>query len=197
MREVPVVIRACSNEEWLELALVENLQREDLNPIEAATAYQRLMREFGLSQEQVAAKVGKSRSAVANTMRLLGLPPEVQHSISSGHLSEGHGRALLAVDSAERILELWQRIMHESLSVRQTEALAKIHGKNVPRETVRHQVSTISDPNVRDLEDRLQSSLGTKVSIRPHGDGGTIEIQYYSLDDLDRIYSRLALGQTD
>jgi len=180
---VPVVVRACSDREVLELALVENLQREDLNPLEAAQAYQRLLSEFGLSQEQVAQRVGKSRSAVANTLRLLQLPAPMQDSLRAGRLSEGHGRALLAVADAQRQRQLWQWIEQRSLSVRQAEALSQAAPARPARRSRR------LDPNLEHLESRLRRALGTKVTLRPRarGQGGSIEIAYYSADDLERL----------
>lgn len=191
LTELPVVMRECSSREVMEIALVENLQRSDLNPIEAAHAYQRLMAEFGLSQEQVAEQVGKSRPAITNTLRLLNLPAPIQESIMAGRISEGHGRALLSIDSKTRMLEVWQRVEQEGLSVRGTENVAKIHGPAVSRETKRTQI--ISDPHLRDLEDQLKNALGTRVTIKPRGAGGTIEIEYYSQEDLDRVFTRIAM----
>ena len=189
LAEVPVFVRDCSDREQLELALVENLQREDLNPIESALAYKRLMEEFELSQEQVAEQVGKSRPAVANTMRLLNLPSIIQQSLMEGKISEGHGRALLGIESDERLLELWRQVQEHNLSVRETEALvARLSSAPVSRETKR---ARILDPNLVDLLARLELALGTRVRLRPRARGGTVEIQYYSEEDLTRICDHL------
>jgi ParB family chromosome partitioning protein len=189
LTEVPVVLRECSDAETLELALVENLQREDLNAIESAQAYRQLIDQFHLSQEEVAQRVGRSRSAVSNSLRLLNLPSIIQQSLMADRISEGHARALLMVEDMEHALELWQRIEREGLSVREAEALARTHGR--PRVTRESRVRSLDDPNVRALESTLQDALGTRVQVRPKGSGGMIEIEYYSEDDLDRIVTRI------
>ena len=186
LSRVPVVVRECGDTDLLELALVENLQREDINPVEAARAYRRLTEEFGLTQEQVAERVSKSRTAVANTLRLLGLPEQVLESIQDGRISEGHGRALLAAGAPEQILTLWRRVVSRGLSVRQTEAAVRRTQRTVSRET------PSLDPNAADVQQRLMSALGTRVVLRSRGKGGIIEITYYDNDDLDRIIARIA-----
>lgn len=190
---VPVVVRQCTERELLELALVENLQREDLNPLEAARAYQRLSTEFGLNQEELADRVGKSRPAVANTMRLLNLPKPVQEAIEQGRLSEGHGRALLSAGEPERIQALAETVERQGLSVREAEALARRPHTTKTRRPAR---ARTVDPNLADLEARLREALGTRVAIRPHPRtaAGQIEIEYYSADDLERLAERL-LGE--
>jgi len=187
LQQVPVVVRECSDRQMLELSLIENLQREDINCIEAAWAYRRLMDEFEMTQEQVSAVLGKSRSAVANTLRLLTLPPQVQDSIKAGRISEGHGRALLALEDDEAMIALCQRIEREGLSVRQTEAMVapKPAVETVSRETPSTEHAL--DANMRFLQDRMRDALATKVTLRPRGEAGTIEIEYYSYEDLDRI----------
>jgi len=189
LASVPVVIRHCSDRELLELALVENLQREDLNPMDAAAAYQRLVAEFGLSQEEVADRVGKSRPTVANTIRLLQLPGPVQQSLRQGRISEGHGRALLGAGNPDRMVQLCRLVEQRALSVRQAEALARLPAAPPPP-SPRRQL----DPNLAHLEDRLRQALGTKVTLRPRGDGrrGTIEVEYYSAEDLERILDLVA-----
>ena len=189
LSQVPVVVRKCSDAESVELALVENLQREDLNPIESAQAYRRLIEEFELSQEEVARRIGRSRATVSNSLRLLNLPSVIQQSLMGGRISEGHARALLMVEDPERAHELWQRIEAEGLSVREAEALARTHGR--PTVTRERRVRSLADPNVKALEDSLKDALGTRVQVRPRGSGGTIEIEYYSEDDLDRIVTRI------
>lgn len=187
---IPAVVREVSDREALEVALIENLRREDLNPIERARAYVRLADEFGLTQEQVAEAIGGSRSSVANTVRLLDLPEEVQQAIGRGRLTEGHGRALLAVPERTRLLELWQHVERRSLSVRETEVLVKSSVKNVSRETIVRKGPS-RDPVLSDLAVRLQDRYGTSVSIVTKGKKGTIQINYYSSEDLERLFDLL------
>jgi ParB family chromosome partitioning protein len=192
---VPIVIRELSEQSMMEIALVENLQREDLNSIEEALAYQRLMDEFQITQDDVAKKVGKSRSAIANTLRLLNLPQEVQSDLANGTLTMGHARALLGLRTSEEQKQAWKQIQAEELSVRATEEL--IHRLNetpiVSRETkkVVTKKSLSKDPNISDIEDQLQQVLGTKVTIKPIGIGGKIEIDFYSGEDFERICEKL------
>jgi ParB family chromosome partitioning protein len=188
---VPAIIKEISDREMLELALIENLRRQDLNPIDRALAYRRLSEEFHMTQEQVAEVVGGSRPAVANTMRLLDLPGEVQASISQGRISEGHGRALLTLHAYPNvILELWRSIEEKGLSVRETEDLAKSRLRRVSRETVaRH--ARPQDPQITDLAMQLRERYATSVSIVPNGKKGTIQIHYYSPDDLERLIDML------
>jgi ParB family chromosome partitioning protein len=191
---IPAVVRQLTNQQSLQIALIENLQREDINPIEAAAAYRRLTEEFGLTQEEVAASLGKSRSAVANTLRLLNLPTEVQDYVRSGQLSEGHARAILSVQDAEMQRELAQRAVREGLSVRQTERMVREWERRltgvsgiVSRETS----SAEPDPNVAEIESRLREIFRTKVTLVINKDRGRIEIEFYSSDDLERILSLL------
>lgn len=188
---VPVFVRNSTDLDQLEMALVENLQREDLNPIEEALGYQRLMREYHLTQEQVAEKVGKERSTVSNLLRLLKLAPVVQEMISSGALSMGHARALVVVESERRQEELAQKIEREGLSVRQVEAMVKAMttpgGSKVRRTTD----SATSNPNLRHLSDELQRKLGTRVDIVSKGKKGEIRILYFSSEELSRLTERL------
>lgn len=192
---VPIVIRDISEQSMMEIALVENLQREDLNPIEEAIAYQRLMDEFQVTQEDVAKKVGKSRPAIANTLRLLNLPQEVQSDLANGMLTMGHARALLGLRTSEEQKQAWKQIQEQELSVRATEEL--IHRLNetpiVSRETKKAipKKSFSKDPNIADIEDQLQQVLGTKVIIKTIGIGGKIEIDYYSEEDFERICEKL------
>ncbi len=192
---VPVVIRELTEQSMMEIALIENLQREDLNPIEEAEAYKRLMDEFNLTQEEIAKKVGRSRPAIANTLRLLNLPLEVQVDLAKGLLTMGHARALLSLGTPEEQKQAWNQIQQQSLSVRETEEL--IHRLNetpvVSRETKRVNPKKVSskDPNVIEIEDQLQHVYGTKVTVRPIGDGGKIEIDYYSEEDFERICEKL------
>lgn len=192
---VPIVIRELSEQAMMEIALVENLQREDLNPIEEASAYQRLIDEFKLTQDDIAKKVGKSRPAITNTLRLLNLPHEVQVELSKGTLTMGHARALLSLKTSEAQKQAWKQIQEQSLSVREVEEL--IHRLNdvpiVSRETKRisSKKGSTKDPNVMEIEDQLQQNLGTKVVIKPIGIGGKIEIDYYSGEDFERICEKL------
>jgi ParB family chromosome partitioning protein len=190
LTDVPVLIRECSDEESLELALVENLQREDLNPMEAAHSYRQLLEDFGLSQADVAERVGKSRSAVANTLRLLGLAPGMQEAVAGGIISEGHARALLGADEPRREL-LFQETVARGLSVRALEALVAAQPKAKP--AGKPKAKPAPDANMLQVQDDLQSALGTKVRFRAGSthDKGVIEIEYYSADDLERIYEAI------
>jgi ParB family chromosome partitioning protein len=196
LTEVPVLIREMSDEAMMEVALVENLQREDLNPIEEAEAYRRLTEEFRLTQDDIAKKVGKSRPAVANTLRLLNLPHEVQYDLGSGILTVGHARALLGLKTPEEQKKLWGQVKLEQLSVRETEELIRKFydlPNNVSRETKKGQAvkHPARDPNIMEIEDELQQILGTKVAIKQAGAGGKIEIDYYSDEDFERLCERL------
>jgi ParB family chromosome partitioning protein len=166
------------------MALIENIQREDLNPIEEAEAYRHLMSNFDLSQDEVARRVGRERPTVANTLRLLRLPKEIQQDVIGGQLSMGHARALLALDGAARIKEAREQVVRRQLSVRQTEALVKRLKGGVDKPTPR---KTRIDPELIDLVARLQRCLGTKVNIQPQARGGKIEISYYSAAELERL----------
>lgn len=179
LKTIPAICRDISDREQLEYALIENLQRKDLNGIEAARAYQRLTKEFTLSQADVAERVGKERSSVANTLRLLTLPREIQEDIERERLSPGHAKALLAVETREGQLALWQQILRDSLSVRETESAAR------PR---RPAVRRRRPPEIQDAEAKLQGHLGTRVRIqmRPKG-RGAILIEYYSAEELERV----------
>ena len=190
LARVPVVVREASDQEMLELALVENLQREDINPLEAARAYWRLMNEFGLTQEQAAQRVGKSRSAVANSLRLLSLPEPIQESLRRGEIEEGHGKVLAGLEDARLALRLWRRVVKRSLSVKATaEAAAKLTGRNVPRGTILGgPKSQALDPNLQDLQEQLTRKLSAKVRLRQRGQGGVVEIAYADGEELDRIF---------
>ena len=181
LSEVPVTLREATDGELLEMALIENLQREDLNPIEEAHAYQRLMDEFDLTQEDIASRVGKDRSTVANTVRLLALPEEIQREIERGNLSAGHARALVSVDSENARIDLARRIIDHKLTVREAERLVK------------EAVAKGTDVEQRAVEQRLTEVLGTKVRLVPRRDGGgRVEISYFSLDQLNGLVERLA-----
>jgi ParB family chromosome partitioning protein len=186
---VPVVIKDVSNAEMLEMAIVENIQRENLNPMEEAEAYFRLITEFGLTQEQASARVGKSRSAVANFLRLRQLPDPIKESINLGQLSMGHARALLGADTPAQQRSAWRAIIKKSLSVRQAEALVKRlrdASKPEPREQM-----TSEDRHIASVAESLSRRFGTKVAIKRRGKKGKLEIEFYSNDDLDRLLQLL------
>ena len=186
LHEVPVLIRDLSDIDAMAASLVENLQRQDLNPIEEGEGFRRLIEEFGLTQEQLGAAVGKSRSHVANAMRLLNLPPGVRQDLQNGRLSAGHARALLAHPDPEAAAK---SVIDRGLSVRQTEALAANPAKNtLQRKDVAH------DPETRALESDLSERLGLKVQISFDGRGGSITLRYSSLDQLDNVVALLNRG---
>ncbi|MFI5173343.1 MAG: ParB/RepB/Spo0J family partition protein [Terriglobia bacterium] len=182
---IPVVVRAIRDERLLEVALVENIQRENLNPVEAAKAFQRLHADLGLSHEEIAHRTGKDRTTVTNYIRLLKLPREVQHLIAEGKLSMGHARALLALESAVDQKELAQKAAKGNWSVRQVERAASRRRTPKPPSAA---AEPIQDPNVRHAIEELERSLGTRVRINANGAKGQIEIEYYSQDDLIRLY---------
>jgi ParB family chromosome partitioning protein len=186
LETIPVVIRNCSDQETLLLALVENLQREDLNPMETARAYSRMMNEFGLTQDAIAVKVGRDRSSVANFIRLIHLHPEVQELVERGTLTTGHAKALLGLQSADEQLRIGKIVATGTLSVRETEKLVDLSliGKKRQPKSPRNSPLT-------DLETRLQKRLGTKVTIHPHKQGGKVIIHYFSLDELDGVVETL------
>jgi ParB family chromosome partitioning protein len=184
---VPALVREVDNSQLLTLALVENLQRADLNPVEEAEGYRRLTSEFSLSQQQVADAVGKDRSTVANMLRLLSLPDEVQRLLGTGELSVGHARALLALPQHVSVTETARRIVQERLSVRDVERLAQEHKSSTPRPRPRQQTSTPS-PEIRQITDRLRRHLQTDVQVIETTAGqGELRIRFYSADDLDRL----------
>lgn len=187
LASVPALVKELSGSQALELALVENLQREDLNPIEEAEAYLRLQEEFGLTQEEVARRVGRDRTTVANALRLLRLPRQIRADLVAGALSEGHARALLGLERAAEQLKVRNEVVRLGLSVRATEALAR-RLKRAPR--VKRQ-GPRSEPSVRAAEDALRQALGTKVRITRKDGGGMIEVEFYSMEDLERIYERI------
>ena len=188
LKEIPAVIRNYSEFEIAQIALIENLQRENLNPIEEALGYQTLMNKFSMTQEDVSDKIGKSRSAIANAVRLLSLDEPIRQKLISGEISSGHARALLSVESPKVRLLLLESIIEKGLNVRQTEALAKQLQKSKPKKS-----KPVIDEQVKAqlaiLEDRLSTRLGTKVTLYHDNKRGKIEIEYYGNRDLDRIIS--------
>ncbi len=187
---VPAVCRDISDRDMLKLGLIENIQREDLNPIELAVAYQALIEEFGWTQEQLSTEVGKKRVTVTNTLRLLNLPADIQRYVMEDVLSMGHARALLSIPSPEEQRKAAKKIIEGGLSVREAEKLAAPKPPAKPKPTV------VTDPNIAELEGELRHMLGTKVHLRStKKNTGKIEIEYYSLDELDRILTRLRSGR--
>lgn len=190
IKEVPVVIKDFSDREIMEVALIENIQREDLNPIEEALAYQRLIKEYDLKQDEVAERVSKSRVTITNSMRLLKLDERVQKMVIDGMLSSGHARALLSVEDGEKQFTLAMKIFDEKLSVRETEKLVKVFDK--PQAVKKVKVPE-HDFIYRDVEEKLKASVGTKVVIKNKDNNkGKIEIEYYSKDDFERIVEMLS-----
>jgi ParB family chromosome partitioning protein len=187
---VPAIIRQVSNEQAMEMTIVENLQREDLNPMEQAKAYERLGREFGLTQEQMAQRTGKDRSSVANFLRLLRLPVEVQAFVEEEKLSFGHAKALMSIDSPEAMLKLAQRVVMLSMSVRQTEGAVNNLMNPEPKQ---EKPERLVDPNVREVERELQAALGVKVVITDKKGRGKIQFEYKSLEDFDRILDAMGI----
>ncbi len=185
LKEVPVIIKNYSDQEIVEIALIENIQREDLNPIEEAQAYKRLLEEFNLKQDEVAERVSKSRVAVTNSIRLLKLSDKVQQMVIDDMISTGHARALLAVEDEEEQYALAQKIFDEKLSVREIEKLVKnLHKPAKPKKLDDKALQAI----YLDIEDKLKQKLSTKVAVTSKGEGtGKIEIEFYSHEDLDRI----------
>jgi ParB family transcriptional regulator, chromosome partitioning protein len=187
LKTVPVVIRHATDQQLLELALIENVQRADLNPIEEAEAYQHLAKEFRMSHENIAARVGKSRVAVTNTMRLLDASAAVKQALVDGRITEGHARALLALNTAKAQEALLNQIVNLDLSVRQTEALTRKYSGQKPATKKRSNQSA----DVTDVERRLRSSLGTKVALKHGKRGGTVTIYYYSDEELNSLMEKL------
>ena len=189
LRRIPAVVKEVSDDKMLELALVENIQRQELNPIEEAKAYSKLIEQLELTQEVVAERVGKSRTVVTTAIRLLRLPAEVLREIEQGRISAGHGRALLMTTDPMIQRQVANSIIDFGLSVRETEKTVKRLLKS-PQITDKKQITRVVDANVKAAETRLMRTLSTNVKIKPDkkGIGGKIEIEYYSVDDLDRIY---------
>lgn len=189
---VPITIRATDDKGALELALIENVQREDIGPMECARAYRRLSEEFGLTQELIAERVGKSRTGIANTMRLLKLPRRIQEGIESEAISEGHARALLALESEPAMLAVYDQILSKGLTVRDVENM----GKSLPKGRVGSapKLPVARDPNETALEEALANYFATPVKIERSGRGGKIVVEFYSDDDLDRIAEILGMN---
>ncbi len=184
LEKIPALVKDVAPREALELALIENIQREELNPLETAEAFQRLIKEFHITQEDLSKRVGKDRATISNYMRLLRLPPEVKAYVADGSLSLGHAKALLQVEGTNTQIDAAKAIIKRGLSVRETERFAT--EKTRPRKKHPHR-----DPQIASLENQLIQSLGTKVRLIHKGKAGRIEIEYYSLDELDRLLELL------
>lgn len=192
LKEIPAVVRDYSDEQVAEIALIENLQREDLNPIEEALGYKVLLEEFNLTQELIGKRIGKSRSAVANSLRLLSLEEQIQKLLVSGEISSGHARAILSVEDNDLRLALSKRIIEDNLNVRQAEALSKqLQKKPSAKKTVK---KSAFDIELEKIQNDLSSNLGTKVTISHTDKKGRIEIEYYGNDDLERILNLINGG---
>jgi ParB family chromosome partitioning protein len=195
LAEVPVIIRQASDREVLELALIENLQRENLNPLEEALGFSALIEQFDLTQEQAAAKVGKSRAAVANALRLLKLPTNVQDSLRHGELSVGHAKVLLGMDNGEMQARIAQKIIREGLSVRQTEAhLAQLKPATALKPGTASAQSRKGDLHVQTLENKIRERLGTRVALNYAEGKGSLQISFFSEDDLQRLLDILGIS---
>ncbi len=186
LRKVPVLIRNIPKEKQLEISLIENIHREELNALEIAQAYQRLIDDHGYAQHELADKVGKDRTSVTNYLRLLKLPPEIQDRLTNGEISMGHARALLALEDAATQLFCCKQVIDRGLSVRNTESLVNRLKKRAPR-TQR----SLSDPDLYALQEEMLKMLGTKVLVSGTRNKGVLKIFYFSLDDLNRIYDRI------
>jgi len=186
LKKVPAIVKEARNDEKLEMAIVENIQRHNLNPIEEARAFKRMQDEFGLKQEEIAKKMGKSRSAVANLMRLLSLPIEIQRAIAEGKISEGHARAILAIENQEKQRAMFDLIIKENLSVRQVES--KVKEISVASHIRRVKAD---DPQIKNWENQLEEVLKTKVKVKKGRVGGQIQIEYYSKEEFDNLYNKL------
>ncbi|MCC6148129.1 MAG: ParB/RepB/Spo0J family partition protein [Anaerolineaceae bacterium] len=184
---VPVLVRQATDRQMLEIALVENVQRSDLTPLETAQAYRQLSEDFNLSHEEIATRVGKSRVSVTNTLRLLKLAEPVLTALAGGHISEGHARALLALNAAQAQTAALQTILRLDLSVRQTEMLVRKFGGEKPPSSVQAEPA----PEIKEIEDRLRQALGTKVTLRQGKKGGTLLIHYYSDEELNTLVSQI------
>jgi ParB family chromosome partitioning protein len=191
LSQVPVVVKDVAPSEMLELALVENVQRSDLNALEEALAYRQLVEEFGLTQEQVARRVGKSRVAISNTLRLLKGSRAVQEALLAEKISEGHARALLGLDGAGAQEAALRTVLRKGLNVRQTEELVR----NLQGRRAEQEAKPAPDPLVEALEGRFREALGTKVNLKRRGDKGRLVIYFYSEEELDALYERIVGGR--
>lgn len=199
LARIPAMVKTTDDRESLEISLIENLQRENINPMEAARAYQRLSREFSLTQEQIAQRLGKSRPAIANTLRLLDLPEEVGKSLADGRISEGHAKVLLSLADPEAMRSICKQIVARNLSVRDVESVVKklLSGKSSSRKVSKSASAQADDPNLLAVEGQLRQKLQTNIQVRPvspgkdGASGGVIQIEYYSADEFERILELL------
>ncbi|RME67243.1 MAG: ParB/RepB/Spo0J family partition protein [Nitrospirae bacterium] len=190
LKKIPAMVMDVGREESLEVALIENIQRDDLGPLEMAEAFKKLIEEFRYTQETLASKIGKDRATVANYLRLLNLPPDVKDALKKGLITMGHAKAILSLPTKALQVEVTRQVLSKGLSVRQTEALCRdLQSKDKKAKKTRQKKK---DPNIQALEDKLRQSLGTKVTLKHRGQRGKIEIEYYSLDELDRLIEVLA-----
>ncbi len=185
--EIPAIVRRVSDADVLEMSIIENVQREELNPVDEAKAYRRLAQEFGFTQDAIASKVGKDKTSISNLLRILNLPESIQDYITQNLLTLGHAKALLSLTDEKRQMELCGRILKNGWSVRQVEGFTQKRAIRAPRSKV------TTDKDIRDLEDRLRARFGTKVAVRHGKKRGSVTIEYYSLDDLDRILKLLGI----
>ena len=187
LKEVPVLVKEAEGREALELSLIENLQRENLNPIEEAEAFQRLAEEFNISQAELATRIGKDRTTITNALRLLKLPLEVRNQLLQNRITSGHARAILSLETKEKQKELCSLIIRKGLSVREAEAIAKRWSEKPKKTVTKDRKRGEVESQLSSLQDSLRQHLGTKVRIAPKGKKGKIEIEYYSHEDLQRI----------
>lgn len=186
---VPVIVKDLDPQSHLEMSIVENVQREDLNPIEEANAYNELFEKFNLSHDEIAQKVGKSRTAVTNSVRLLKLPKVIQEDVSIGRMTAGHARALLGLKGIHEQLKLREEILKHTVTVRDVEKMVQLLDK--PDRTVSSKTAQTLSAQLTHIVEKLRVALGAKVKLNPKGKGGTLTIEYYSTDDLNNIYKRL------
>lgn len=187
LAEVPVIIRKTTPRQDLEIAIVENVQREDLNPMERAVAYKKLIEDYSLTAQAMADKIGKSRESVANLLRLLNLPPEIQDAISAGHITEGHARAILMVKDPKEQIDLFRKILNMGLKVREVENMARLVSAGSAARKLKEELS----PQARFLVSRLEDTLKTKVNFMPRAKGGRVVIECYSHDDFENVVSKI------
>lgn len=191
LTRMPVVVKEAAGNELLEIALVENLQRQDLNALEEAAAFKRLADEFAMTQERIAQRVGRSRTAVANTLRLLTLDEDIRASLASGQITEGHARALLGIDDRGVRIDAWRRIVADAMTVRQAEEIARALKATAGVASPAPKRAKISDPHVRAVEDNLRHALGAQVTVARGRKGGRIVIRFHSDDELEGLIERL------
>ena len=195
LEKVPVVVKEAASNEMLEMALVENIQRQDLNALEEAHAYRRLADEFGMTQEAIAQRVGRSRTAVSNSMRLLGLSEEIKQSLASGAITEGHARALLGIENAEARHRAWRQVIELGLSVRETEELVRRQSAPPALAANATQRARRVDPDTAQLAERVRTAIGTKVDLRRNAKGrGRLVLHFYSDEELESILGKLGVS---